>query len=110
VLDFGLPERFEERPFFATNSRFCVGRPSGQVHAPRPLLLSAFSRILPRRSWQVFPVCPETLLRWHRRPVAKHWTYPHRRPGRQPVDEAPTIIHRRDILGGITREYEAKAA
>jgi len=63
--------------------------------APRPaftpgdrLLLSAFSRVLPRRSWHVFLVRPETLLRWHRRLVAKQWTYPHRSLGRPPVDEA----------------------
>ena len=46
--------------------------------APRPvftlrdrLLLSAFSRVLPRGSWQVFLVRPETLLRWHRARSAK---------------------------------------
>ena len=46
------------------------------------MLLTAFSRILPRRSWNVFPVKPETLLHWHRRLVARRWTYRHRRPGR----------------------------
>jgi putative transposase len=55
--------------------------------APRDrLLLAALSRVLPRRSWQAFLVRPETLLRWHRRLVAKHWTYPHRAPGRPPID------------------------
>ncbi len=51
------------------------------------LVLAALSRVLPRRSWRTFPVTPETLLRWHRRIVARRWTYPHRRPGRPPVDE-----------------------
>src|SRR6266581_3762050 len=50
------------------------------------LLLAAFSRMLPRRSWHAFVVRPETLLRWHRRLVARHWTYPHRHPGRPPID------------------------
>ena len=46
------------------------------------LLLAALSRVLPRRSWGAFPVTPETLLRWHRRLLARHWTYSGRRPGR----------------------------
>ncbi len=49
------------------------------------LLLAALSRALPRRSWHAFSVRPETLLRWHRRLVANHWTYPHRSPGRPPI-------------------------
>jgi putative transposase len=36
-------------------------------------------------NWSVFPVRPETLLRWHRRLVARRSTYPHRRPGRPPI-------------------------
>jgi hypothetical protein len=52
------------------------------------LVLVALSRVMPRRSRQAFLVTPETLLRWHRRLVARRWTYPHRRPGRPPVDQA----------------------
>ena len=59
------------------------------------LLLAALSRVLSRRSWQAFLVGPETLLRWHRRLVAKHWTYPHRRPGRPPInDEVRELVLR----------------
>jgi putative transposase len=47
------------------------------------LLLTAVSRVLPRRSRNAFLVRPETLLRWHRRLVAR--TYAHRRPGRPPI-------------------------
>ncbi len=51
------------------------------------LVLAALSRVMPRRTWQTFLVTPETLLRWHRRIVARRWTYPHRRPGRPAVDQ-----------------------
>jgi len=59
------------------------------------LLLTALSRVLPRHSWRTFLVRPETLLRWHRRLVANHWTYPHRRPGRPPInDEVRELVLR----------------
>jgi putative transposase len=51
-------------------------------------VLAALSRVLPRRSWQAFLVTPETLLRWHRRIIARRWTYPRGRPGRPPIDQA----------------------
>jgi hypothetical protein len=44
--------------------------------------LAAASRLLPRRRWSAFFVTPETLLRWHRRVVARRWTYPTQAPGR----------------------------
>jgi putative transposase len=58
-----------------------VARP--QVTQADRALLSAFSRVLPRRTWRrsLF-VRPGTLLRWHRELVARRWTYPRRRPGR----------------------------
>jgi transposase InsO family protein len=61
-----------------------VGQPRYEPHDR--LLLAALSRALPRCSWNTFLVSPETLLRWHRRLVARSWTYPHRRPGRPPLD------------------------
>src|SRR6266540_5820979 len=60
-----------------------VGQPRFELHDR--LLLTALSRVIPRRRWNVFPVRPETVLRWHRRLVARRWTYPHRRPGRPPI-------------------------
>ena len=90
-----------------------------QVHRPQlqpadRVVFAALSRLLPRARWSVFFVTPATLLRWHRQLLARHWTYPHRRPGRPPVDptlrvlvlrparENPTWGHRR-IQGELAR-------
>jgi len=48
------------------------------------ICLTAASRLLPRAHWRSFIVKPATLLAWHRRLVAKRWTYA-RRPGRPPI-------------------------
>jgi transposase InsO family protein len=45
-------------------------------------LIGALARLVPRERWASFLVTPETILRWHRALVRRHWTYPHRRPGR----------------------------
>jgi putative transposase len=50
-------------------------------------LLAAWSRLLPRARWSIFLVRPETLLRWHRRMVARRWTYPSTSKGRPPISE-----------------------
>jgi len=48
--------------------------------------LAAASRTLRREAWGAFLVRPETLLRWHRRLVARKWTRPHPPPGRPALD------------------------
>jgi putative transposase len=48
------------------------------------LFLSAASRLLPRNLWHAFVITPATLLRRHRRLIAKRWTYAGRR-GRRPI-------------------------
>jgi hypothetical protein len=40
-------------------------------------LLASLSRSLARPAWPVFPIRPETLLRWHRQLIARRWTYSH---------------------------------
>ncbi len=45
-------------------------------------LLGAIAAALPRQKRKGWIVTPDTLLRWHRRRVARHWTQEHQPPGR----------------------------
>jgi putative transposase len=56
-------------------------------------ILTALSRVVRRDRWALFLVKPEAIVRWHRRLVAKHWTYPH-----QPGRPTTTLEIRRTIL------------
>src|SRR6267142_3338371 len=68
---------------------------------PRPRLdwadravLAALIQLLPARPRMLWLVTPGTVLRWHRRLVTRHWTYPHR-TGRPPVSaEIAALIER----------------
>ena len=62
------------------------------------LFLAASSRLVPRKAWSTFLITPETLLRWHRRLVAKRWTYPHR------VGRPPIRREIRDLVLRVARE------
>jgi len=48
------------------------------------VFLAAASRLVPRAVWASFLVTPATLLEWHRRLIARRWTYRHR-VGRTPI-------------------------
>jgi putative transposase len=76
-------------------------------------LFAAFARVLDRDRWSILLVKPDTIVGWHRRLVANHWTYPHRRgrpaTGRQTrqliirlAQENPTWGYRR-IHGELAR-------
>ena len=71
------------------------------------LFLAAASRILPRERWSSFVVTPTTLLRWHRELVRRKWTYRAKRTGRPTIDPD---VRRRDLIGGLIREYHAIAS
>jgi transposase InsO family protein len=61
-------------------------------------ILAAFARALGRDRWPILLVKPDTILAWHRRLVANHWTYPHR-PGRP-----STAIGARQLIIRLARE------
>lgn len=62
------------------------------------VFLAAASRVLPRVRWRSFIVTPATLLRWHRRLVAKRWTYA------RPVGRPPARREIQDLVVRFARE------
>jgi putative transposase len=73
---------------------------------PDRVLLAAASRVLPRLNWRSFIVTPATLLRWHRRLVARRWTCgvrTGRRPIRREVRELVLRLARENPRWGYQR-------
>lgn len=62
------------------------------------LFLAAASQLLPRARWPSFIVTPATLLRWHRRLVARRWTYAH------PAGRPPMGRETRELVLRLARE------
>ena len=62
------------------------------------MFLAAASRLLPRARWQSFIATPTTLLRWHRRLVARRWTYP------RPAGRPPLRRETRELVLRLARE------
>jgi len=102
VLLLGRSDRSKELEILVLRHELAVlrrasGRP--RIEPADRALLATLSRALPRPAWAAFSVRPETLLRWHRRLVARRWTYPHKRPGRPPLARA-----RRELILRLARE------
>jgi putative transposase len=87
----GRPRRSKELEILVLRHELAVLR--RQTSRPKltpadRTLLAALSRSLARPAWPVFPIKPETLLRWHRQLIARRWTYAHRTPGRPPLERS----------------------
>jgi putative transposase len=82
-------ERSKELEILVLRHELAILRRQPRRSRLRPVdraILAALGRALPRSAWARLSVRPATLLRWHRQLVRRRWTYPHRPPGRPPLD------------------------
>jgi putative transposase len=82
-------ERSKELEILLLRHELAIVRRQPRRVPVRPVdraLLAALARGLPRSAWAGLSVRPATVLRWHRQLVRRRWTYPHRRPGRPPLN------------------------
>jgi putative transposase len=102
VLLLGRSDRSKELEILVLRHEVAVLRRRSvrpRIEPADRALLAALSRALPRRVWAAFSVRPETLLRWHRGLVARRWAYPHKQPGRPPLQRP-----RRELILRLARE------
>jgi transposase InsO family protein len=84
-------ERSKELEILLLRHELAILRRQPRRAPVRPVdraFLAALARALPRSAWSGLSVRPATVLRWHRQLVSRRWTYPHRPPGRPPLDPA----------------------
>jgi hypothetical protein len=84
-------ERSKELEILLLRHELAILRRQPRRTPVRPVdraILAALARALPRSAWSSLSVRPATVLRWHRQLVRRRWTYPHRSPGRPPLDSA----------------------
>jgi putative transposase len=89
VVLLGRSERSKDLEILLLRHELAILRRQQRRARLRPVdraILAALARALPRSAWAGLSVRPETLLRWHGQLVRRRWTYPHRRPGRPPLD------------------------
>jgi putative transposase len=88
VLLRARSERFKELEIVVLRHELSMLRRQARrphLRSSERLFLAAASRRLPRSRWSSFMVTRATLLRWHRRVVARRWTY-RSLSGRPPIN------------------------
>ncbi|MGI9610899.1 MAG: helix-turn-helix domain-containing protein [Acidimicrobiia bacterium] len=76
-----------------------VGRPA--LSDTDRTLLGSIAAALPKAMRRGWIVTPETLLRWHRKRIAKHWTQP---PQQRQQGRPPTSIKVRELIVRLATE------
>jgi transposase len=98
-------ERSKELEILVLRHELAILRRQPRRARLRPVdraILAALARALPQSAWTSLSVSRATLLRRHRQLVRRRWTYPHRRPGRPPLDRR---IHA--LVARLARESPA---
>jgi putative transposase len=105
ILEFVVPrtrsEEFKELEIVVLRHELAILRRTTRrpaITAADRVLLAVASRLLPRVRWRAFIVTRATLLRWHRRLVAKRWTYA------RPAGRPPMRREIRDLALRLARE------
>jgi transposase InsO family protein len=95
VVLLGRSDRSKELEILLLRHELAIVRRQSRRARLRPVdraIFAALARALPRSALGSLAVRPATLLRWHRQLVKRRWTYPHRRPGRPPLDRRVQVL------------------